>query len=450
MVGGGAAGASLALFLARRDVAVTLVDDGRAHYSGPYETVLAQTRDTWERLDLLRDVDEGARPDPLRHGAIWGTEELTWRDDPTPGLILQRGAFDRALRRAAAAAGARVLEETTATPAGDDWRVDDALLSPRVVAIATGRRPAGGGARRYVRGRTRTLAVTLTGLPGSRDRGTAVVEAVRSGWLWSYAPASGPASVAALLDAPGGRGGLRAALNAMLEEARGPAGRLRDPVMVQANDASPRLRVDEPGVLLLGDAAATIDPLASQGVEKGVAAAEHAATVIYSALAQPGWWPRLRRLHARWERELCAAHWRTSAEFYSQERRFDDAPFWRARRSPSDVFPEAPSLDAEAPLRWREGVSPGPALLRHGDRFVEVAGLTDAVRGDELARVGRVPAAPLYGLLQAASTSAAALTAARQDASFVTTSPRDLLDAIAWLHAKGWLISSTPSAPAGR
>ena len=40
MIGGGAAGAALALFLARRDVSVTLVDDGRAHYSGPFETVL--------------------------------------------------------------------------------------------------------------------------------------------------------------------------------------------------------------------------------------------------------------------------------------------------------------------------------------------------------------------------------------------------------------------------
>ena len=79
VIGGGAAGATLALLLARRGVSVSLVDDGRAHYSGPYETVLASTRGTWERLGVLDGVVDGAEEDPLRHGAVWGDEQLRWR-----------------------------------------------------------------------------------------------------------------------------------------------------------------------------------------------------------------------------------------------------------------------------------------------------------------------------------------------------------------------------------
>ncbi|MGC6487734.1 MAG: NAD(P)/FAD-dependent oxidoreductase, partial [Planctomycetota bacterium] len=295
VIGGGAAGATLALLLARRGVAVTLVDDGRAHYSGPYETVLASTRSTWERLGVLRGVEDGVEADPLRHGAIWGQDELQWRDDPEAGLLLRRGHFDASLRRAAAAAGAVVHEGTRAVPAGRAWRLGDETVTARLVAYATGRRQGVAGLARYTRGATRTVSVTLTGEPAAADRGTAVVEACRGGWLWSYAPARGPATAAALLDAPGGRGGLRDAIEALTASARGPAGRMRQQRLLRANDASPRLRAPGGGALLLGDCAATIDPLASQGVEKAVAAAEHAATVICSALEEPRWWPRLVR-----------------------------------------------------------------------------------------------------------------------------------------------------------
>ena len=450
VIGGGAAGAALALFLARRGVSVTLVDDGRAHYSGPFETVLANTRATWERLGVLDGVEDGVEEDPLRHGALWGDAQLRWRDDPEPGLLLRRGRFDRSLRRAAAAAGADVHEATRAVRVGDAWHLGDKTTKPRLVAYATGRRQGVPGLASYTRSETRTVSVTLEGTPFDADRGTAVVEACRGGWLWSYAPEEGPATAAALLDAPGGRGGLRAAIEALLQSALGPAGRLRERRLLRANDASPRLRAATGDALLLGDCAATIDPLASQGVEKAVAAAEHAATVICSALEEPRWWPRLVRAHALWERDLCAAHWRTSASFYSEERRFEDAPFWAARRAAADVFSDPSPPPPGQLLRWREGSQPGRALLRHGDRFVEVDGLVDPATRDEVARAGRIAPASLFELIVRERSIEGALAAAVGDARFLTSSPRDLSDALHWLHAKGWLVSAQASAPAGR
>ena len=292
--------------------------------------------------------------------------------------------------------------------------------------------------------------MTLEGVPADADRGTAVVEACRDGWLWSYAPAVGSATVAALLDAPGGRGGLRDAIAALLRSARGPAGRLRERRLLRANDASPRRRAAIGDALLLGDCAATIDPLASQGVEKAVAAAEHAATAISTALQNPDWWRRLVHAHARWERDLCAAHWRTSAAFYREEQRFEDAPFWAARRVAADVFREPIPPASDQPLRWRNGVASGSALLRHGDRFVEVEGLVDPATGDEVARAGRVAAPSLFDLMRPGRSIDEALAAAAGEPRFATSSPRDLADALQWLHAKGWLVSSSPSAPTAR
>ena len=169
-----------------------------------------------------------------------------------------------------------------------------------------------------------------------------------------------------------------------------------------------------------------------------------------TALHQPRWWRRLIRVHARWERDLCAAHWRTSAAFYSEERRFGDAPFWVARRAAADVFRDPPPPPSDLELRWKDGVERGPALLRHGDRFVEVEGLVAHATGGEVARAGRIAPAALFELIGCGRSITSALTAAARDPRFLTSSPRDVLDGLHWLYAKGWLVSSPRSEPAAR
>ncbi len=445
LVGGGVAGSCLALFLSRRGLRVTLADDGRAHHSGPYETVLSGTRAVWERMGLLDLVDDGIGADPLRHGALWGGAELVWRDEDEPGLLLARGRFDRALRAAAAAAGARVLEgvSTRRLEAGA-WAVGDERIAPQVVAFATGRRATVPGLPSFEPAGPRTVAVTFAGTPDRGDRLTAVVEATEHGWSWSHAPADGPASAAVMLDAAPGAFASRAA--ALLAGASGPAGRLMEARVVRANDASARLRPAVDGVFVVGDAAGTIDPLASQGAEKAVAAAEHAATAIATAVAVPEWTGRLSRAHACWEHELCDLHVATSADYYAQEQRFGVSSFWQARRAQARL----PAARDDVLLRWRPGVAQAPALLRHGDRFVELDGLRDPGSGRELARAGRVPTAQLLDLFAAGATASQAMARAAEDPRLLTWSPRDLLDAVTVLCRTGWLLSDPQSEAATR
>ena len=448
----------LALLLAQRGLAVALVDHDRAHYSGPYETVLAATRTKWQRIGLLARIEARAEDlpgsrlhgglvvDPLQHGAIWGQPELLWRDGEEPGLLLRRGAFDRMLRAIAADAGALVFEAATATRQGDGWLVvsRSAPLAPRWLqakrmVYATGRARLPELATGIAHG-PETIAVTVVGEPALADRGTAIVEAVRDGWIWSHIPTAGPASAAVLMDRQQllGRDTV-GVLTEVFRAAHGPSQRLRDWRIRCANDATQRRRCNGGDSLVIGDAAASIDPLASQGVEKAIAAAEHAALVVATSLQQPHWWPRLLAMHELWEFGLQAAHQRAASSFYRLEQRFVGSRFWQVRQR---TLPAGEQLATDATvnkLALAASVQLAPALLRHGDRIIEVDGAVDTTTGAELARIGRVSVVPLLALFAEPSSLNDAVVRAGQSPRLYVLTPQEVHEAILQLLARGWL-----------
>ena len=435
------------MLLVERGFSVVLVDHGRAHYSGPNETLLASSLPMLERTGLAALLRACALPDPLRHGAIWGSDTLQWREGAEQGLWLQRGPFDTALRSAVAARGVRVVEPARITRAarGETCELllpdgQRAHLAPAFVAVATGRASLAPlvDAQNEASG-PRTFACTLVGEPDEADRGTAVVEAVPEGWIWTHVPPQGPASACVLLDAEQvheqGRDTLVASA---LAGALGPVRRLRSHRLSHANDATARIRRTAADVLLLGDAAATIDPLASQGVEKALAAADHAAAVFGTALQHSDWWPALRALHAQWERGLFAAHLAVAAAFLAQESRFLDAPFWRRRT----MTAPAPTSPPSGPLCCAANVQIGPVLARQGDQFAEVQGARDALTGDTLSHIGYVPVVPLLRVFAEPRLLNEATKLAGQDPNLFVLPPRAVHAAILELCHRGWLVQA--------
>jgi len=83
--------------------------------------------------------------------------------------------------------------------------------------------------------------------------------------------------------------------------------------------------------LLVGDAASTLDPLCSQGVQKAIASALAAATAVHTLLVHPE--------RSQWvmdfcrERELAGflSHLAARCGYYQRERRFSKEPFWEQR-----------------------------------------------------------------------------------------------------------------------
>lgn len=447
IVGGGAAGAALAWLLAGSGRSVWLVERGRAHHSGPFETMLAPARTMLARTGLLPLLDACGERDPLRHGAIWGGEAVEWRRDGDAGLLLRRGPFDERLRAAAARAGAVVCCPASAVATADRERWDVATPTGRValraarVVFATGR--ATGGVDAAAVGPP-AIAFTWLGTPDPADRGTAVVEAVPCGWTWTHAPVEGEASTAVVVDADELRAvGRERLLARVFAASRGPAGRLTAARLLHGTDATPRVAAADPDVLRIGDAAATIDPLASQGVEKALAAADHAAAVLAAAHERPEWWSRLQQVHARWERGLFTGHRDVAGAWYRREERFADEPFWRRRRLAEAAV--APAVDAT----WQvdAAVVPASVLVREGRTFVEREGHLDRRTGETATHVGYVPIAPLLAAFAGGCSLAEAVARAGRDARLFVLPPRAVHGAMVELARRGWL--TAPASAAG-
>jgi hypothetical protein len=399
-------------------------------------------------MGLLEKVKEGVAEDPLRHGAVWGSDELQWRHGEEAGLLLRRGVFDTALRATASSAGVEVYEGARVERCQQGWQLvaengEVTLLEPTLLVYATGRAPLPGLAKIQPVG-PETTAVTVLGAPAEDDRGSAVVEAVRNGWIWTHVPDAGEASAAVLVDRELLKDSkTEGVIERMFADALGPASRLRDWRVAHANDATMWRRGVASDCLLLGDAAATIDPLASQGVEKAVSAAEHASVCIVAALEHPEWWGRLRALHARWEHGLQAAHSRSANAFYELESRFAVEPFWQRRQVSA---PDPTQVASDQVLGRSTNVQTARVLMRHGPRIIEVDGALHEETGEELARISRVPVAAVLGLFQKPATIANAVSLASKDPNLFVLTPHEVHEAIVQLHMRKWLIPQ----PAGR
>lgn len=439
IVGGGPAGAALAWLLGREGRRVLLVDDGAHRGGAPRESLLPSSRPGLEQSGLMDVLRAAAAPDPCRHGAIWGEAKLTWRADPEPGLILDRGRFDAALQAAAVAAGAEVRQLRWSAAAAAGVTADH-------LVVATGRRATSQVAVETLHRGVETFALTLRGELPEAAR-LALVEAVPEGWWWWIGDGATGGTATLIGDAGElASRGTRRLLATAREHALGPVRELVEARICRATRATSRLLgTTTEDALLIGDAAATIDPLASQGVEKALAAAEHAAAVLRTAAVNPAWWPRLRAAHAAWERELYHVHDATAATFLSRERRFANEPFWSRRHRSAPATPS--SLRPDEPLRADGDLQECAVLERFGEAFREVIGVRHRRSGDSLGHIGYVPVAPVLRAFATPCTLAAAAAAFAAEPRLYVLPPAAVQAAAGALAARGWLSRAATESP---
>jgi flavin-dependent dehydrogenase len=454
IVGGGPAGASLAWLLAGSGQRVLLIDDGRYRAAARRETMLAAARPGLERAGLWQVAAAAARTDPCRHGAIWGRDELVWQEPGEPGLLLERGRFDAALRQAAVERGAVLWLGWRPMRLPDEGcgefcatTVDGAVRrahSERFV-VASGRQPR----RELLPLHTtvagaETAALTLGGA-GAVGTAEAVVEAVPQGWWWWVGNGDGSGSATLLVDAGElAATGSRRLVQEAIAAARGPVRQLAGARPVHAVRATARQHRTTAPVLLLGDAAASIDPLSSQGVEKALAAADHAAAVLRTAGAEPSWWRRLLEVHSRWEHGLAAAHATTAAAFLAEETRFSAEPFWHRRRNTAP--PRLSPWPGATMWRVAPQVAEAPVLVRRGARYEEQPGVVHAGTGEQLTHLGFVPVAPLLRPFRTPRGLAEGVLAAGADPRLFVLPMAAVHTAAAELVQRGFLVSGNAAA----
>jgi flavin-dependent dehydrogenase len=436
VVGGGPAGSAVARRLALLGRDVCLIE--RAAFSDRRRRLPRPESLSPGLLDLLgllglRERVEGAGFLPAGPALVrWSGGDDPWTRGPAaPGLLVDRGRFDRILWDAAAESGVRTLRPARVSrPRREEegWRIPVLAggapreVRARLLVDAAGRSSVLGG-------RKRRYAPPLVALHGRwsdqrADDPATRVEAGPDEWLWGAPLPDGTFSALAFLEpdrcAAAGKAGLEGLYRSLL--ARSSLlrdclkGRLLDRVHVC--DAS-SYRDDRPadeGSIKIGEAAFTLDPLSSQGVQAAVQTALQGSVVLHTLLSCP--------THAAAAIELCRSrqteavdrHARLAARAYGEQSLFPDRPFWRRRAAPPAGDPPRPLLPRDAP-----DLAAGTRLRIAGDaRLV----LTPCIQGDlvvplralehpglerPVAFLGGVELAPLLDALPAVGTASEAL-----------------------------------------
>ena len=352
VIGAGPAGAAVALALARAGRSVLLAERSATPRRVAGESVAPDIRLPLEQLDLWREFEaDGHLPS---HGNLsaWGSARPGGHDflfNPYGnGWHLDRLRFDTMLRRRATQAGARLHEGATLEHASRDddgaWRLAMRTAEGRVdwtagyVVDASGR--AAAFARRcgaWRRPLDHLVGVVAWYSGGQPLRQVTLVEAERDGW-WYSAPLPQQRMVLAF----------------MTEAGKQPASALRERLMRPDAAHAPltcqRLAeyggtADAPAIIVpafsarlgsaggdgwlaVGDAAASYDPLSSQGICSALKQGVTAAAALDAALdGDTGG----VRDYAAGVQSMYADYLTQRTAFYRRERRWPESDFWRQR-----------------------------------------------------------------------------------------------------------------------
>ena len=348
IIGGGPGGSTTANLLARAGHDVVLFEKERFPRFHIGESLLPHNVRIFERLGIMGALGE-------RFIEKWGVEFVSSSGDhnrlfhfeqaltPRYPMCFQvlRSEFDHLLLREAASRGARVLEGTRVVEANrapdGTWRLATesegkaaAKVEARFLIDASGR--DGFLARklglREMDPALRKAAVFAhyRGVPRreGRDSGNIVIILMRDGWFWMIPFSDGKTSVGLVADGTSIREqGLspEATLARAIERCPAARDRMREAERVSdvyaASDWTFACRgIAGEGYLLVGDAAAFIDPVFSSGVLLAMSSGELAADLLHEAFVRSDLSPRRFRTYERAVRRHVRAYYRMVSTFY--------------------------------------------------------------------------------------------------------------------------------------
>jgi flavin-dependent dehydrogenase len=350
-MGGGPAGCATAIALARRGLAVAMLEHSCYDTPRVGETLAPECRVPLAALECLRPFENDRHLPSSGIASVWGEDRLYENDfmfNPYGhGWHLDRCRFDAMLAHCAADMGAQVFAGTTARRCDAvsngfeieaERRCGGALrLRSHLVVDATGRgsSPLPGAQRCVVYDKL----VGLVGLvvpASSQEDSRILLEAVSDGW-WYSALLPGGTRVAAFMTDGDRLKGHRHDLSRFFISRLSEAPHTRERVgatpeveslrLVAASSYRQRAMHGERW-LKVGDAACTYDPLSSAGLLKALQSGLDAAAAIEDWFGGDTAAPA--RYAARLEQRFFA-YLGTRAAYYSREMRWPASPFWQRR-----------------------------------------------------------------------------------------------------------------------
>lgn len=407
VLGGGPAGAAVALGLRRLGHDVTVVGVPRAFdaIEGVSDRVVAGLRGVGIEAALA------AIAEPSPRCATWAGQTTALNRE----RLVDRAAFDRLLWQELQDHGveciaARVIRWTPGeSDAGGHalqvQRPDDAqpqTLRARFVVEARGRL-----APHPPQGVTRgpeTVALLWRGQGAADGEAGSAVESLPDGWAWCARLPGGAVALQLTVDPTSIALPPRAQLGAFIRDRLStvcaalpflaiPATEVHALARTSGAVLAPEVCGD--GWLRVGDAAMAADPLSGNGIFQSLSSALQAPMVVHTLLNHPADAPHARRFHTERVQGLFERFARIGRDFYAQEARWADRPFWAARRSWPDALPAHGPAD-EGAVR----IEQRPVVDRDRIRLAEV--LVTAGQPLGIWHVDGVEVAPLWRAAQAA------------------------------------------------
>jgi len=392
IVGGGPAGAAAARLLASWGWSVFLASrPAAASHPSLAESLPPSTRKLLDFIGLAGAVDSANFHPNFGNISQWAQTGHSTTTD-VAGYHVSRARFDAVLRRAAARAGARLVDAIVRrVEPGAPSRVEYVGADGRTHSVhapfvldCSGR--AGVVARRGWRRAEpayRTIAVAAeweSAAWPANERAHTIVESFRDGWAWSVPLSATRRQFTVMVDRH--RAGRLPAASALsdtyareLAKTSELSLRLRSARQTSRPwtcDASlyDAVRAADTGVLLVGDAASFIEPLSSAGVKKALTSAWRAAVVVNTCLSTPHMTGASLDYFSDREHAIYTECRRRSAAFFREAAVAHADPFWSARADglSQDTDERTATLVSEQTLASDPGVRAAFDTLRSAPR----------------------------------------------------------------------------------
>ncbi len=353
IVGAGPAGAAAAISLSQiaPHLRICLADPGRNRPLRVGESVPPLIKPFLDHLGLGPAFIQAGHSPSFHTLSAWGGPELIGNEFflyvHNTGWRLDRGRFDRMLADQAGRLGAKTLTATVRllNPCAQGWHIDcgsAGKFSARFIIDASGRSALLSRLLKMSSIRIDKLVACAVffeqhTVPDAPGADAAVVEAFRDGWWYSAAIPGGRRVVMLMTDADIARKLHVSQPSAWMEclaETRHiqPLTTAARPLAAPAfwPAASRNFGSSYPfGILAVGDAISSFDPLSSQGIIRAIRSslfASYAIADYFLRNDETG----VIRYYELMDREF-DAYLKTWREYYRQEQRWSDAPFWQRR-----------------------------------------------------------------------------------------------------------------------
>jgi len=461
ILGGGPAGSAIARRLAELGHETLLVQRAPAAIRPRAESLAPSIFPILDFLELRRLVDAATFCRDQRALLVWQSnviEEKNFNAE-RPALI-ERSLFDSLLRKAASCVGVQIIACASASSPNrvgpGDWRVPLTTANGPVSVRAKFLIDARGRRRRTIPDDSaqRTAALSASWAIPNKSFSETRIEAGVDGWFWGSPLPDRCYATTLFIDSAHVAGLDRDSRTELYRERLSRTILLKDlldskpiqPICVR--DATAGIAHDLIGVdfIRVGEAALSIDPLSSQGIQTAFISAIQGSAAVHTILTpscDPG--PAIEFYRER--QQTAASHAsHNAARTYAVRLGAESHPFWirRSKSTKNARYAEQQEIRTDFPLPYRISVSRELAIVKvpvlSGNLITRTLALSHPSLPNPIAYFGDTALVPLFDQLPNQLTTDQIL---QQWTSRI--SPETAWGIMNWMYAVGLFVSQVAS-----